>query len=92
MNLEQNREGVLEALLERFERQRLPRILALKQQVDEGGKLRAGDVDFLSEVLADAQKNARLISELPQCKDLYARVVHLYHEITEKALANEQRS
>jgi hypothetical protein len=92
MNSEQNREGVLEALLERFERQRLPRILALKQQVDEGGKLRAGDVDFLSDVLADAQQNARLISELPQCKDLYARVVHLYHEITEKALANEQRS
>ncbi len=89
MTSEQNREGVLEALLERFERQRLPRILALKQQVDEGGKLRAGDVDFLSEVLADAQQNAHLISELPQCKDLYARVVHLYREITEKALANE---
>ncbi|MFB1489178.1 MULTISPECIES: hypothetical protein [unclassified Thiocapsa] len=90
MTSEQNREGVLEALLERFERQRLPRILALKQQVDEGGKLRAGDIDFLTEVLADAQHNAHLISEVPHCKDLYSRVVHLYRDITEKALVNEQ--
>jgi DNA-binding FadR family transcriptional regulator len=90
MATDQDREGIQQVLLERFERQRLPRILALKDQVDQGLKLHEVDLDFLSEVLSDAQQNAHLIAALPECQDLYARVMHLYREITEKALANEQ--
>jgi hypothetical protein len=90
MTTEQDREGVLQVLIERFEHQRLPRLLALKQEIDEGRRLTDADLSFLSVVISDARQNAHLIGDLPQCQDLYARVVHLYREITEKALANEQ--
>ena len=90
MRREQDREGVKEALIERFERQRLPRILALKAQVDQGSRLSNADLGYLEEVLDDARQNAHIIAELPSCQGLYAQVMHLYREITERALANEQ--
>jgi hypothetical protein len=33
--------------------------------------------------------NKHLVDSIPHCQDLFARVVHLYHEITAKALENE---
>ncbi len=82
--------GVSEVLIERFTNQRLPRILAIKARVDSGEKLGAVEFDFLEDVLRDARENESLVESIPDCRDLFARVVHLYHEITAAALKNEQ--
>lgn len=92
MSGRQGQQGVTEALLERFEKQRLPRLLGLKADVDRGSKLQDTDLDFLEEVLVDARQNAHVIAELPGCQSLFAQVVHLYNEIMTRALENERGS
>ncbi len=84
--------GIMEVLLERFEKQRLPRALALKEQVDKGKPLDEWDTAYLEEVLADAQQVKTLIDRHPEYQDLYTRGVHLYKEITDKALENAKGS
>lgn len=82
--------GISEALIERFEKERLPRLLKIKDRVDQGQTLDPVDLDFLERVLNDAQVNQNLIDAIPQCRDLFARVVHLYRDITARALQNEE--
>ena len=84
--------GVIVALMERFERQRLPRLLALKEKVDRGEVLDESDIAFIEEVTQDAQRSKPLMDKHPEWHKFCANVVHLYETITEKALENEKRS
>jgi len=86
-----NDEGVLEALLHRFEKYRLPRALRIKEKVDAGGILDELDLEFLEKVLKDTQEVTRLIDRNPDYQDIVTKAIHLYHHITEKALENEQK-
>ena len=90
MDEDAKEEGVIQTLIERFERQRLPRILGLKEKVDKGEKLDESEMEFLEGVIADAMHNKPLIDKHPEWQEFCAGVVHLYEEITEKALQNEQ--
>jgi hypothetical protein len=83
--------GTIYALIERFEKQRLPRLLELKQRVDEGGVLSESDSEFMFQVTLDAQRSKRLIDRHPEWHKFCAEVIHLYEEITEKALDNEKK-
>ncbi len=82
--------GVILALLQRFNTQRLPRLLALKEKVDSGGILNDYEIEFLSEVFSDAQANKPYLLRNPDYKDLMERAIHLYSEIMDKALENEK--
>ncbi len=82
--------GVMAVLIERFQQQRLPRTLDLKKKVDDGERLDEWDTAYLEEVLEDAEEVLQLVDKHPEYQDLYARAVHLYKEITERALQNEK--
>ena len=47
MNSESQDAGVIAAIVERLEEQRLPRALDLKAKVDQGGMLDDMDIEFL---------------------------------------------
>ena len=81
--------GVIQALLERLNEQRLPRLLELKKKVDAGTPLADEDLAYLSQILADADQVKPFIDRHPEYQELVSRIVHLYHEITTKALQNE---
>jgi len=84
--------GVIQTLVDRFERQRLPRLLELKKRVNKGEVLSEQDIQFLAQVICDAQQSKRLIDRHPEWHQFCSEVIHLYSEITEQALNNEKKS
>ncbi len=83
-------EGIIQMLLERYQEQRLPRLLDIKENVDQGQTLNEFDLEFLEQVLSESQQNKHLVDDHPEFQDLFMRGIALYKEITEKALENEQ--
>ena len=81
--------GTLAVLAKRMVEERLPKALALKARVDKGERLNELDLAFLDEVVEGAKQNWGLLKD-PRALETAGRMVQLYKEITEKALANEQ--
>jgi hypothetical protein len=92
MNQTDRDAGIISVLLDRLEKQRLPRVLALKEKVDSGELLDDFDIEYLEEAFSDAGKIEALIERHPEYKEIAARVTGLYHEITSKALENEKNT
>jgi hypothetical protein len=82
--------GVVVALVARFEQERLPRALEIRERVAAGEKLSDSDVKFLDTVLSDAQDIKPFIDSNPEYQTLAVKAVALYHEIIDLALTNEQ--
>jgi hypothetical protein len=82
--------AVIYTLIDRFEKQRLPRLLDIKNRVDRGGVLTESDIHFMLEIADDAQRSKRLIDRHPEWHRFCAEVIHLFEEVAEKALENEK--
>ncbi|MBU2713058.1 hypothetical protein [Zooshikella harenae] len=91
--MDQNAEeaGIIATLIERFDKQRLPRALSIKERVDKGERLSEYDIAFLEEVFADANEMRRYVERHPEYHDLAAKAAALYKSIMDKALENEKK-
>lgn len=93
MNESTKQEAIKAVILERFQKQRLPRILDIRNSVDAGNPLSKLDTEFLDEWIRDAQDNRHFFDDGPEdIQILFAKVVQLYKEITATALQIEQGS
>jgi hypothetical protein len=78
-------------LAKRMVEERLPKALALKERVDRGEVLNDLDLAFLEQVVVDARKVLPMAQENPQVLDVAGQMLHLYREISDKALENEKK-
>ncbi len=83
---------VIIALIQRLYESRLPRAIRLKVSVDEGEILSSSDISFIGRAHKETQQIIPLIDKHPKYQSLFADVIHLFHNITEQALDNEQKS
>ncbi len=84
--------GTIYALIERYEKQRLPRLLEIKKRIDKGEVFTELDIQFITEAIHDAVQSKPLIDRHPEWHRFCAEVIHLFEEVTEKALENEEKS
>lgn len=92
MNEQRRREGLITVLMERFENQQLNRVLGLKRAVAAGERIGDHDRDFLEAVCHQAMQSKRVVDDFPQYQPLFLATVHLYKEITARALENERKT
>lgn len=83
--------GVIEVLLERMGKRRLPRLIEIRDNLDNNEKLTSYDIEFLEKVFTDTRQNDHFAknSDDEDLKILFVKVVDLYTEIMTKALKNE---
>ena len=72
--------GVLAALLQLLETERLPTMLRLEKQVDAGARLTQTEIDYLKRVFAQAQAAGLqpLIARHPEYRDLLSSIFSFY--------------
>lgn len=82
--------GVVTTILERFAKQTLPKVYEIKKRVDSGDRLDQWDIDYLRQLAERTEEIKPLVDRNPQYQEMYVQAVHLYKDITEKALVNEE--
>ena len=92
MSEETEDQGIIQVVIDRLEKIRLPVALQLQEKVNRGETLNELDLAFLDNVFQDTQKIKGMLDKYPVWQPLAARMIGLYNEITTKALENEQGS
>jgi len=84
--------GIIQVILIRLERQRLPRMSEIKRRLDQGKKLNEFELEYLSEAIHDARALLPFLEKHPEYEPLLSRVIHYYKIITDEALGNEKNT
>ena len=92
MSEETEDQGIIQVVIDRLEKIRLPVALQLQEKVNRGETLNELDLAFLDNVFKDTQQLKGMLDKHPAWQPLAARMYSLYNEITSKALENEKAS
>ncbi len=92
MDQKEKDKGMIMVLLERFNKQRLPRALALKEKADSGELLDDYDHKYIKELQKDTSEVMLIIERNPEYKDLAANIINLYKQIIEKDTENQKQA
>ena len=92
MDQKEKDKGVIFVLLERFNKKRLPRALALKKKVHSGELLNKYELKLIEKVLKDANQNCLLLERNPEYQDLASNILNLWNEIIEKNIENQEKA
>jgi len=84
--------GTIIVLMERLNKDRLPRALAIRDRVDKGEKLSDRDRAFLKDSSDNIRRVTLLVVQHPEYQSLLDKVTKLISHISQKALENEQKS
>jgi hypothetical protein len=86
-------DGTITVVLQKLIKQ-LPRLIELKDYVDQGGCLSELDIQFLTRVLNNANHNAHHLhlKDHPELAETATKITGLYEAITSKALENETKA
>lgn len=84
--------GVVQVVLRRFEQQRLPDLLKIRDKVDRGEAMSDIDISILDNAINEARGSIEFADRHPEFQTLIAEVNHLYKHITDKALENQPDS
>lgn len=90
MNHSTNEIGIILVAIERLEKQHLPWIIDIKNQLDQGNPINDIDMDYLSNAIHDAQLILPYIDRHPEYEPLIAKVMHYYKIIIDEAVSNER--
>ena len=90
LSAEEVERGTVTALMRRAARRRIPRLLRIKKGVDGGDRLTNFQITYLSKVFSDAQDAQPYVDSHPELHEMAAKMLSIYHEITEQALKNEE--
>jgi hypothetical protein len=86
-----NDQGIAIVLLERLTTEIMPRVKVIQERLANGEQLDHWDIQFLEELIKDAQRIKPLVDQHPEYQALYSQVAHLYKQITDQAVMNEEK-
>ncbi len=90
MDISEHDEGIFEAIVERLEKQRLPRLLEMQECVNSGETLNDFDIEYLKSAIEDARRIKPLLDKYPEFHELEMKLISIYKDISEKDLLLEK--
>ena len=90
VDIKQQHIGIVQSLVQEFEQHRLPRLFRLKDKLDNGDPINDVDLEYLCKEIKDAGLAMHMTVNYPEMRDFCLSMSHLYKEICDEALENEQ--
>lgn len=87
-NEDLDEDGVSQVVIENFVHYRLPFLLKVKQEMDDGRVLTDGELEIMTRIVGRAHDVNKFAYQHPQFQSLLAQIIDLVHDITSEALDN----